>query len=677
MGKRICVAFAMALVFAFSQAWAASANVVENPGFENGVSPDPWTARGYGVSVTTNTTQPHSGARKGIASVRTATWQGIEQDMMGKMVAGQTYQITAWVRISGATSANVNISFERVDDRGTQYPSVRSVTAYSSTWTQVPLTNWSYDVVGTLSTFKIYFQGPNSGIDIYVDDVNVYGPVPAAPEPNVSADVNFSTVYQQIEGFGAAGGWYENWLTAHPDKATLYNILFAELGLDIYRLRNTYDQDGSADYMTRSEEIVTAAGTSLGHPIKILISAWSPPAYLKSNNDTNGFVTPATLKKDSNGVFMYSAYADWWADSLSAWADYEINADYVSMQNEADFETDWDSCRFEPSQTTTYAGYNQAFEAVYNELYSRMGSSMPKMLAPELTGFDGAHGSNTSAYISAFINQSHVYGYAHHLYNPGPGPGYGDTPDSYLSVMSSFAASYYESKPLFQTEYSLHNTTFDDAMNLAILMHNSLTVEGVASYFYWDLFWASPSGLVSFPSYGSTSYTINPVYYAFKHYAKFTDPNWHRVAATDDSDSLRMSAYKSPDDGNMSIVIINTSDTVDINLTLSLGSVSPESSEIYRSTSGSYWSYAGTLNLSTPLLLPKRSITTIHLTASTCPLQYDLTDDCLVDLFDLWTICDVWLMTGDCSGEPSCPDLDNSHIIDFVDIALLGTEWGL
>jgi hypothetical protein len=40
--------------------------------------------------------------------------------------------------------------------------------------------------------------------------------------------VDLSTVYQELEGFGAAGGRYENWLPAHPKKSNLYNILFGQ-----------------------------------------------------------------------------------------------------------------------------------------------------------------------------------------------------------------------------------------------------------------------------------------------------------------------------------------------------------------------------------------------------------------------------------------------------------------
>ena len=70
-----------------------------------------------------------------------------------------------------------------------------------------------------------------------------------------SAYINFSEVYQEIEGFGAAGAWYENWLLAHPQKNTLYDILFRDLGLDIYRVRNCYGFDGG--YINNTKQATT------------------------------------------------------------------------------------------------------------------------------------------------------------------------------------------------------------------------------------------------------------------------------------------------------------------------------------------------------------------------------------------------------------------------------------
>jgi len=653
-------------------------NVLTNPGFESSATGN-WTARSCTYARTTS--QKYSGSYSGRASSRTATWQGIQQNVLGKMVIDQTYAVSGWVRTSTSANSDVHLTFQKTDGSGTTYSWAASGTASNSGWTYIS-GSYTLTVNGTLTELLVYVEGPASGIDIYLDDANVFGQVPATAGPNVAGQVNFNVTHQTLEGFGAAGAYYENWLTAHPNKSQVYDILFGQLGLDIYRLRNTYDQDSGTDYMSRSDEIVTAAGTSLGRPIKILISAWSPPAYLKSNNDTNGYPSPATLKKDANGVYVYGAYADWWADSITAWSGYGINADYISMQNEPDYEATWDSCRYEPAQTTSYASYNQAFEAVYNELYSRMGSSMPKMLAPEATGFNGASGSNLATYVSSLTNQSHVYGYAHHLYNPGNG----GTPDGYLAAMASFAASY-GSKPLFQTEYSYNNTTFADAMNLAILMHNALTVESVASYMYWDLFWETPGGLVSFPSYGSASYTINPVYYAFKHYSKFTDPNWQRIDAnTTSSSDLRISAYKDPCEPNAAIVIINTSTTTDVNLTLSLSGFNPQNSGIYQSKSNANFAYIGTFNTSTPVFLPKQSITTIHLAgiincadvqAGGYKLDSDLNSDCYVDYEDLAIIAYYWLHT-DCIAPGNCQGADfapTDGTVDFFDFADFGPEW--
>jgi len=417
-------------------------------------------------------------------------------------------------------------------------------------------------------------------------------------EVNTTGTISLGTRYQEIEGFGAAGAWYEGWLTDHPESETLYDLLFDELGLDIYRVRNTYEFD--FDYMSRTQTIVTEA-LERNPDLKILISSWSPPAYLKSNGDTAGGGN-ATLAKLS-GTYVYSDFADWWADSITAWSGYGVDADYISIQNEVDYDATWDSCRFSPTQTLKIAGYNQAFEAVYQELYSQMGPNMPKMLAPETVSYTGA-----GAYINALIDQSHAYGYNHHLY----GPSDGDDPDGYLTGMADFADTYYGTKPIFQTEYSHNNTIFTDGMNLAILMHNALTVEGVVSYFYWDLFWADTSGLVSIPSYGISSYTINPVYYAFKHYAKFTDPGWQRVAATSDSNDIRMSAFVNPDGNQMSVILINTSAVANVTTDLSFGGYSIVDGNVYRSSETENCELVDTYS-GGPILLPMYSITTLSL----------------------------------------------------------------
>ena len=575
----------------------ADANVLTNPGFESGTSD--WLARSCSIQAVTSPVR--TGSMSGRAYNRTAAWNGIQQNMLDKMVIGETYTISGWVRTSSASSSTVKATVQQTDGNGTNYHYVDGATASNSSWVEVA-GSFTLNVTGTLTELMVYFEGPDSGIDIYVDDAVVYGPEPGSV--SVTGQINVNTRHQEIEGFGAAGAWYEGWLTAHPERETLYDIFFDQLGLDIYRLRNVYDQDGAADAMSQSGQIVAEA-KERNPNLKILISSWSPPANLKSNGDTAGG-GDATLDGGPS-AYVYSDFADWWADSITAWSAYGVDADYISIQNEPDYDASWDSCRFDPTENSSVAGYNQAFEAVYSEMYSRFGSSMPNMLGPECIGL--GYGSLDN-FLNAIINHDHVYGYAHHLYHGGNG----QDPDSYLPEMQDLNASW-GSKPLFQTEYEDQTGAWPDAFNLALLLHNSLTVEEVAGYLYWDLFWAEPSGLVSFPSYGSSDYTINSDFYGFKHYSAFIHSGWQRIDTSTNSSDLRMSAYISPDDQELSVVIINTNSTSAVDADLSFTGFSILDGSIYRTSSSESCALVGTYNQAGILTIPANSVVTIALNA--------------------------------------------------------------
>ncbi len=668
MMNRVLPALVLMTIILPPLALYGDANVLTNPGFESGTTG--WTARGGGVSITAVTSPVNSGEAGAFVDNRTSSWHGIQQDMLNKMVEGQTYQVAAYVRTNSAADLNVVVTFQQTDggnDGNTQYKRTASGNADNSGWTYVSGT-FTLDVTGTLTQLLIYVESDDDTVDLYVDDVVVYGPEvnPADPEADGAVDIN--TRRQVIEGFGAAGGWYEGWITAHPQKETLYDIFFDELGLDIYRLRNAYDQgtDGTT-YMTRSGQIV-AEGKERNPNLKILISAWSPPAYLKSNGlISGGEGSNATLIGGPNN-YNYTGFADWWADSITAWSDdYGIDADYISIQNEPDYDATWDSCRFEPTETSQIAGYAQAFEAVYTEMDSRFGASMPNMLGPEMTGL-----SRLGEYLSAIINTSHLYGYAHHLYNcsNGGSAGCGDDPDLYLTNMQNIGSTWND-KPLFQTEYEHATGLWPDAYNMALLLHNALTVEGVSSYFYWSLFWAEPSGLVSLPAYGSSEYTRTSDFYGFKQYSAFIHSDWQRVDTTEDSSALRMSAYISPDNTQLTVVIINTHASTDIDLTLSLGDLTIDAGDIYRTSQTENCVNVGAFNPANPVALPAKSVTTLALTLDTTPPIYgDFDDSGLVDIDDLPEFALVW-QTTDC-GEL---DLDGDCRIGLYEFAQFARNW--
>jgi len=155
-------------------------NVVTNGGFESGM--DGWSERGCSISAVTEPVHGGSGGAK--VYDRTEAWQGIKQSMLGKMQDGQTYQVSAWVKLESADSDTVIVSVERADDVGTKYINVGKAVATSSDWAQIS-GEFTLDVEGTLTTLDVYFEGPAAGVSFFVDDVNVSAPiVPAPVEPN-------------------------------------------------------------------------------------------------------------------------------------------------------------------------------------------------------------------------------------------------------------------------------------------------------------------------------------------------------------------------------------------------------------------------------------------------------------------------------------------------------------
>jgi hypothetical protein len=316
-------------------------NLLNNPGFELG-NTSGWT--NWGCRLAASTAQVHTGNYSLLVSGRTQSWHGPVQSVTGVMVDGRQYRISGWVRLQNTDTDRIGLTVKQTDSSGSQYHSINWSTGYDDRW--VPLSgDFTLDVTGDLSALDVYLEGPAAGVNFYLDDAEVLDLTVEPPAAVATGLVDVNIVYQELEGFGASGAWYEGWLTAHPKRNEIYDVLFGRLGLDIYRLRNTYGISDS--YIRESAKIVQAAEESLGHPVKVMVSSWSPPAYLKSDSSTVG----GTLKKDSSGNYMYDSFAQWWADSVFGFDDYGIDVNYVNIQNEPDYLASWDSCKFTPTET--------------------------------------------------------------------------------------------------------------------------------------------------------------------------------------------------------------------------------------------------------------------------------------------------------------------------------------
>jgi O-glycosyl hydrolase len=444
---------------------------------------------------------------------------------------------------------------------------------------------------------------------------NLGMPLPLA----ATVTVDPTTVHQTMVGFGAAVAYYAGSAMANPMSAQLMQTLFGDLGIQILRVGNWYDNNGDANGSFEQTAAFVKAVHQAGYAPTLLMSSWNPPytswtsidgitAYpsLKDNgmNDAGG-----TLPMTASGGFDYADFGTWWAQSLMAFqtASGGIVPDVISIQNEPDFTTTNEgTCLFDPTEGV-HAGYGQALDAVKTAIAGTAGLPMPKLAGPEN---DSLNKNETPRYItgitsSGFINDLDIV--AHHLYG-----GNDAAPTMFDTYMTGVATAAEEAgKPIWQTEYG---PNAESTFLTAWLIQNAVSVEGVSAYLYWDLYWvpqSTPSGLVTV---SRTGYTINDDYYAVQHFAKLTGTGWSRVDTSSTESVIASSAFLSPDGTELTLVLLNT-DSADHQVTIDPGAFAGTTSAVYRS-SGTTERYAaiGPLDAAGSLDLPSRSVATVTLT---------------------------------------------------------------
>ena len=442
-----------------------------------------------------------------------------------------------------------------------------------------------------------------------------------APPFNVAVSIDPGARHQTMQGFGASVAFEIGNLTGHPYRDELYGVLFADLGIQILRVGNWYQNSqaprnpGDLGDFNSTAALVAGARAALGHDPLILMSSWSPPPSIKS---VAGFVG-GTLGQ-TGGAYRYADFGQWWRAALDAYAAAGVVPNFVSIQNEPDFvptgSNPWSSCLLDATEDLAKnAGYGPALDAVASAIADL--DPRPTLIGPEVSGIAGSRVQDYLSAMTAGGQVDRLGGVAHHLYNGGSST----APTSFNNAMNALALDA-GGKPLYQTEFG---PTPADMFNTAWLIHNAITVEGVSAYLHWDLIWSesatatSPSGLVSLENRSQATwqtphgYHINDSYYAVRHFAKWIDVGWQRVGASATSSVIRASAFSSPDGRSVTLVLLNT-DTNPHAITVDAGGFTFATSAIFR-TSGTDERTAplGALLPGAAIDMPARALVTLTL----------------------------------------------------------------
>jgi hypothetical protein len=366
-----------------------------------------------------------------------------------------------------------------------------------------------------------------------------------------------------LVGLGASIAYVSDEIASHPRKEALFEAMFAELGLDMLRLRNRYGYTGD-DNLASQSEIVAAAASSLGRPPVVMLTSWSPPAALKANGASQcaGEPQSCTLSKTSAGAFDYQGFAAHWRASLDAYAKVGVSADFIGIQNHPNWtppaSTPMEACLFLPKEgvrtlsidganvQVTFPGFAEAMSAVAGQLSGL--AHVPAFAAPEVNG------AEVVVEFAPELDFSRVAAVAHHVYDFDPKAIDADT----FTTVSDVAQQY--QRPIFLTE------GVADGFGTAVLLHYALAVEGASVYLQNDLVGSAldtakePKSLLSL---GSDDFTTQAPYHALRHFAHYTDSKWVRVGATSTRSSLLSSAWLSPDETSLTVVLVNTGSTAE------------------------------------------------------------------------------------------------------------------
>ncbi|MBC8378382.1 MAG: hypothetical protein H8E62_04325 [Planctomycetes bacterium] len=201
--------------------------------------------------------------------------------------------------------------------------------------------------------------------DIDLDDLQVFALSWLWLESPVVVNIDEATVYQEIDGFGASftdsSAWVVHDFLDTADYLGLMEDLFdpvtgfglsyirQPMGTSDMRRKPDYTYDdmptGQTDYTLANFSIaedhdyiipVLLKALEINPDVKIMSSPWSPPPWMKSNQDfQGGWLT--------NTPAIYSTYGDYFVKYVQAYAAEGIPIDAITVQNEPGLEIGYPS----------------------------------------------------------------------------------------------------------------------------------------------------------------------------------------------------------------------------------------------------------------------------------------------------------------------------------------------
>jgi glucuronoarabinoxylan endo-1,4-beta-xylanase len=375
-----------------------------------------------------------------------------------------------------------------------------------------------------------YSPGLNGPSTLWVDNIQFAGITPVT----TNCVVNWTNVYQRIDGFGASSAWDWNWTQAQANMffstnsgtATSLdgktNFAFNGVGLSLLRSRIV---PGGTTVESRIMQMAQSNGAT------VWSTPWSPAAQFTSNDTVYG----SSFLSASN-----QAYADQLAGYVANMkSQYGVTLYAISVQNEPVVSADYESCTWSAQQIHDFVPYLHAALAASNVASTKI--ILPEDESWETNLYHTAM-SDASVATNVGIVACHDYDGSPPSDLPAPLPTY-DNPNA----------------AVWETEVSADNP-FDSSITNAVYwagrIHLFMTAAQVNAFHFWWLISDNPDNEGLTDTNGVPAMRM----YALGNFSRFVRPDFYRIGVSNNA-FTSISAYKSTNSGQFAIVAINSSFT--------------------------------------------------------------------------------------------------------------------
>jgi len=380
--------------------------------------------------------------------------------------------------------------------------------------------------------------------------------------------VNWTNVYQRIDGFGASSAWQGNWTTKEADLffSTNNGIVYTNsagtvttnngIGLSLLRNHISYASSTSSNAIPSTSEI-SIMQYAQARGALVWSTPWTPAVGFKNTTGSGGGGVDGGSYNGSGNNITNLNYASQLANYVYSMehSPNNVNIYAISVQNEPDANvTSYEACKWTGAQIHDFV------TNLYTALVAK-GVGSTKIIIPESQNWS----ANTGLYTPT-LNDANAAAdvsiIADHNYDGCPPSG---TP----AQLSTSGKSLWETEVAKLSCAGAFDGSITDGIYWAGRIHLFMTAAQANAWHYWWLVSQNSDNEGLTDNSSPTIPVLAKRMFVLGQWSRFVRPGYYRIDASTTGSAL-ISAYNYTSSSNFAIVAVNPNTSTAISQTFNL-----------------------------------------------------------------------------------------------------------